>query len=117
ALPFVMAGIRLAVGRALIGIITAEMFTAVTGMGALLIRYSSALATDKFFFSVIFFALLGGILSSGVEKLQKRPAPWKEKERALLPLPIFYFTFRVDSEPGDLKSYPPPHCRSRAGIL
>jgi NitT/TauT family transport system permease protein len=83
ALPFVMAGIRLAVGRALIGIITAEMFTAVTGLGALLIRYSSALATDKFFVPVIFLALLGVILSGGVDKLQKRLAPWKETERAL----------------------------------
>ena len=83
ALPFVMAGIRLAVGRALIGIITAEMFTAVTGLGALLIRYSSALATDKFFVPVIFLALLGVALSSAVEKLQKRLAPWKETERAL----------------------------------
>ena len=83
ALPFVMAGIRLAVGRALIGIITAEMFTAVTGMGALLVRYSSALATDKFFVPVIFLALVGVALSSAVEKLQKRLAPWKESERAL----------------------------------
>jgi NitT/TauT family transport system permease protein len=83
ALPFIMAGIRLAIGRALIGIITAEMFTAVTGLGALLIRYSSALATDKFFVPVIFLSLLGVILSSGVEKLQKRLAPWKETERAL----------------------------------
>ncbi len=81
--PFIMAGIRLAVGRALIGIITAEMFTAVTGMGALLVRYSSALATDKFFVPVIFLALLGVGLSSAVEKLQKRLAPWKETERAL----------------------------------
>jgi ABC-type nitrate/sulfonate/bicarbonate transport system permease component len=83
SLPFIMAGIRLAVGRALIGIITAEMFTAVTGMGALLVRYSSALATDKFFVPVIFLALLGVGLSSGVERLQKRLAPWKESERAL----------------------------------
>jgi len=83
ALPFIMAGIRLAIGRALIGIITAEMFTAVTGLGALLIRYSSALATDKFFVPVIFLALLGVMLSSAVEKLQKRLAPWKETERAL----------------------------------
>ena len=83
ALPFVMAGIRLAVGRALIGIITAEMFTAVTGLGALLIRYSSALATDKFFVPVILLALIGVVLSGGVEKLQKRLAPWKETERAL----------------------------------
>jgi ABC-type nitrate/sulfonate/bicarbonate transport system permease component len=83
ALPFIMAGIRLGVGRALIGIITAEMFTAVTGMGALLVRYSSALATDKFFVPVILLALLGVILSNIIEKLQKRLAPWKETERAL----------------------------------
>ena len=83
ALPFIMAGVRLAIGRALIGIITAEMFTAVTGLGALLIRYSSALATDKFFVPVIFLSLLGVILSSAVGKLQKRLAPWKETERAL----------------------------------
>ena len=83
ALPFIMAGVRLAVGRALIGIITAEMFTAVTGMGALLIRYSSAFATDKFFVPVIFLAVLGVILNSAVEALQRRLAPWKETERAL----------------------------------
>src|ERR1051325_3502509 len=67
SLPFIMAGVRLAVGRALIGIITAEMFAAVTGLGALLIRYSSALATDKFFVPVIFLALLGVILTRAVE--------------------------------------------------
>lgn len=83
ALPFIMTGVRLAVGRALIGIITAEMFTAVTGMGALLVRYSSALATDKFFVPVIFLALLGVGLSNAVEKLQQRLAPWKETERTL----------------------------------
>jgi NitT/TauT family transport system permease protein len=83
SLPYIMAGVRLAVGRALIGIITAEMFAAVTGLGALLIRYSSALATDKFFVPVIFLALLGVILTRGVEILEKRFAPWKETERAL----------------------------------
>ncbi|MDP2604598.1 MAG: ABC transporter permease [Deltaproteobacteria bacterium] len=83
ALPFIMTGVRLSVGRALIGIITAEMFAAVTGMGALLVRYSSALATDKFFVPVIFLSLLGVALSATVERLQKRLAPWKETERAL----------------------------------
>ena len=83
ALPFIMAGVRLAIGRALIGIITAEMFAAVTGLGALLIRYSSALATDKFFVPLIFLSLLGVVLNGAVEKLQKRLAPWKETERAL----------------------------------
>lgn len=82
ALPFIMAGVRLAVGRALIGIITAEMFTAVTGLGAMLIRYSSAFATDKLFVPIIFLALLGVALTGAVGTLQRRLAPWKESERA-----------------------------------
>jgi ABC-type nitrate/sulfonate/bicarbonate transport system permease component len=48
-----------------------------------LIRYSSALATDKFFVPVILLALLGVVLSAAVEKLQKKLAPWKATERAL----------------------------------
>jgi ABC-type nitrate/sulfonate/bicarbonate transport system permease component len=52
-------------------------------MGALLVRYSSALATDKFFVPVILLALLGVVLSNSVERLQRRLAPWKETERAL----------------------------------
>ncbi len=83
AFPFIMAGVRLAVGRALIGIIVAEMFTAVTGLGALLIRYSSAFATDKLFVPIIFLALLGVVLTDAVGRLQRRLAPWKESERAL----------------------------------
>ncbi len=82
-LPFIMAGVRLAVGRALIGIITAEMFTAVTGLGALLIRYSSAFATDKLFVPIILLAVLGLALSEATGALQGRLAPWKESERAL----------------------------------
>jgi ABC-type nitrate/sulfonate/bicarbonate transport system permease component len=33
ALTFVMTGIRLAVGRALVGMVVAEMFTAASGLG------------------------------------------------------------------------------------
>ncbi len=86
ALPFIMTGIRLGVGRALIGIVTAEMFTAVTGLGGLLIRYASALtaaSTAKFFIPVIFLALLGVVLSAAAAALQRRLAAWKESERAI----------------------------------
>ena len=48
SLPFLMAG-GLAVGRSLIALLTAEMSTVVAGVGALLIRYSGAPATDMTF--------------------------------------------------------------------
>ena len=39
ALPFIMAGIRIAIGRGLVGMIVAELFTAITGLGAMLSLY------------------------------------------------------------------------------
>ncbi|MBI3075969.1 MAG: hypothetical protein HYY85_03115 [Deltaproteobacteria bacterium] len=66
----------------MVGIITAEMFTAVTGLGAMLIVYSSSFATDKLFVPIILLALLGVALTEVVKALQSWLAPWKESERA-----------------------------------
>ena len=74
-----MTGVRLAVGRSLIGLITAEMATAVTGIGALLVRFSGALATDKMFVVV---GLTGALLSAGVAAPERRWPPWMEAGRA-----------------------------------
>ena len=46
AIPFIMAGIRLAVGLGIIGMVVAELFTAVTGLGVLIVRYANVFATD-----------------------------------------------------------------------
>jgi NitT/TauT family transport system ATP-binding protein len=82
SLPFIMAGIRLAVGRAVVGMVVAEMFTAMTGLGGAIVYYSNAFATDKLFVVIILLALLGVALTEGVKFLEVRLAPWKETERA-----------------------------------
>ena len=82
ALPFIILGIRLAIGRALVGVITAEMLTAVSGLGALLVRYSSALAADRAFALVLLLALLGLALNEAAVALHRRAAPWQATERA-----------------------------------
>ena len=81
-LPFIMAGIRLAVGRAVVGMVVAEMFTAMTGLGGAIMYYSNAFATDKLFVVIIVLALLGVGLTEAVKLIEKRMAPWKETERA-----------------------------------
>src|ERR1051325_8470573 len=45
ALPFIMAGIRISIGRALVGMIVAELFTAITGLGAMLTLYGNIFET------------------------------------------------------------------------
>jgi ABC-type nitrate/sulfonate/bicarbonate transport system permease component len=82
ALPFIMAGIRLAVGRGVIGMVVAEFFTALSGLGSLIIVYSNAFATAKLFVPVITLSLLGVTLTALAQLLERRLAPWKETERA-----------------------------------
>jgi len=82
AVPFIMAGIRLAVGRGVIGMVVAEFFTALSGVGSLIIIYSNAFATAKLFVPVITLSLLGVSLTALAQHLERRMAPWKETERA-----------------------------------
>ena len=82
ALPFIMTGIRLAVGRAVVGMVVAEMFTAVAGLGGAIVTYGNAFATSKLFVVIILLALLGVGLSELARALERHFAAWKETERA-----------------------------------
>ena len=83
ALPFIMAGIRLAVGRALVGMIVGELFTAITGLGAMLVLFGNLFETAKMFVVIMVLALLGWSLTQAVLVLERRLARWKETERAV----------------------------------
>jgi len=82
ALPFVMAGIRVAIGRGVIGMVVAEFFTALSGLGALIIVFSNAFATAKLFVPVLVLSCLGVGLTTLASWVERRLAPWKETERA-----------------------------------
>lgn len=82
ALPFIATGIRLAMGRAVVAMVVAEMFTAVAGLGGAIVNYGNAFATDKLFVIIIVLAVLGVSLTESVRWLETRVAPWKETERA-----------------------------------
>lgn len=79
--PFIMAGLRLSVGRGIVGLVVGEFFTAQTGLGGLLIRYASSFRTAEMFVPIIVLVATGYGLTSLVVILQQRLAPWKETER------------------------------------
>jgi ABC-type nitrate/sulfonate/bicarbonate transport system permease component len=83
ALPFIMAGVRIAVGRGLVGMIVAELFTAITGLGAMLSLYGNIFETAKMFVVIIVLAGLGIGLIHATQMLERKMARWKESERAL----------------------------------
>ena len=81
SVPYIMAGIRLAVGLAIIGMIVAEFFTAITGLGGLIVAYANSFATAKLFVPIIIIGLLGVGLTELVLYIERRLSRWRTLER------------------------------------
>lgn len=81
AAPFVLAGIRLAIGRGLIGMIVAEFFVGLVGLGYLIIQYGNVFRIDRMFVPVIAVAALGVFFMGLVQWLEGRVAPWLRREQ------------------------------------
>lgn len=81
AVPFIMAGVRLSVGLAIIGLIVGEFFTAINGLGGMIVEYANNFATAKLFVPVIVIAFVGVILTELVVFLERRMSRWRISER------------------------------------
>ncbi len=82
ALPFIMTGIRLSIGRAVVGMVVAEMFTSISGLGGSIIYYGNQFKTDKLLVVIILLAVIGVTLTEIAKRAERRFASWKETERA-----------------------------------
>ena len=76
ALPFVITGLRLALGRGLIGMVTADLYTAISGIGYLIVRTASTYQMDKMFVPIVTLGLLGVFLSWLLRLIEVWVAPW-----------------------------------------
>jgi NitT/TauT family transport system permease protein len=77
AIPFIIVGVRLAIGRGLVGMIVAEFYTSVTGLGYMIVRYANALETDKLFVPIVVVMVLGVGLMWFAKWVEGRIAPWR----------------------------------------
>jgi NitT/TauT family transport system permease protein len=77
AVPFIVAGIRLAIGRGLVGMIIAEFYTSITGLGYMIVRYANAFETDKLFVPIVVVMVLGVGLMWLAKWIELRIAPWR----------------------------------------
>ncbi len=77
ALPFIIVGVRLAIGRGLVGMIVAEFYTSVTGLGYMIVRYANSLETDKLFVPIVVVMVLGIGLMWLAKWVEGRIAPWR----------------------------------------
>jgi NitT/TauT family transport system permease protein len=76
SLPNIMTGLRIGVGRAVIGVVIAEFFTAINGLGAIVIIAGNNFQTAKMFVPIIVLMALGVGLTALVGVLERRVADW-----------------------------------------
>jgi NitT/TauT family transport system permease protein len=78
-LPFILTGLRLGVGRALIGVMVGELYAATAGIGFMITVAGATFQTDKVFVGVLIFALSGMISMELLTKLEARFDKWRPK--------------------------------------
>ena len=79
--PFIVTGLRLGIARALIGVVTGELFAATGGLGYFIKKASDTLQTDKLLFGVLIFTFAGIILVEVLRRLETRVQRWRPARR------------------------------------
>lgn len=77
ALPMIMAGIRLGMGRAVLGMVTSEMILAVVGFGAMLMTFGASFNSPALFATILSIVLLAVALLALIQYLDRRLIPWR----------------------------------------
>jgi NitT/TauT family transport system permease protein len=78
ALPFIVTGMRLGVGRALLGVIAAELLASNAGLGYMLRDASETWDSPKLFVTVVLLAAMGIASFTLIKKGEQKLAPWRQ---------------------------------------
>ena len=75
--PFIITGLRLGVARALIGVVTAELYTQTEGIGVLIRRATELRQGDRALFGVLLFTISGIIGVEAIRRVEARYQKWR----------------------------------------
>jgi NitT/TauT family transport system permease protein len=76
AVPFILAGLKLGIGRGLIGVVVGELFGARAGLGRLISQSADAFNMPELFAGVVILAFAGIVMTAGFGWLEGRLVPW-----------------------------------------
>jgi NitT/TauT family transport system permease protein len=76
-LPFILTGLRLATGRALVGVMVGELYAATAGIGFMITVAGATFQTDKVFVGVLIFAISGVVMMEALTKIERRFDKWR----------------------------------------
>jgi NitT/TauT family transport system permease protein len=76
-LPYMVAGARIAVGRALIGVLVGEFFAASEGIGYAISRFGDIFAIDRMFACILVVMVIAVVLTEGIRWAERAAFPWR----------------------------------------
>src|SRR6185437_4548142 len=77
-LPFLLTGIRLAIGRAVLTVVAAEMFVSQAGMGFKITVYGDSMRIDMLLVYVLTVSMFGYLMTRVVVLLEAKVSTWKQ---------------------------------------
>ncbi|MGH6768519.1 MAG: ABC transporter permease [Xanthobacteraceae bacterium] len=80
AMPYLVAGFRLAIGRAILGVVVAEFFGSEQGLGVVMVQAAGRYQVDVVFAGVVVFAGLSLVMTSLVRLLEDRLSRWRPQQ-------------------------------------
>lgn len=78
ALPYVIVGLRLGIGRALTGVVVSELFGSTAGLGWLIGTAGQSFDTPTVLFGVLMFSVFGVAMVESLKWLEHLLAPWRK---------------------------------------
>ena len=76
-LPYIVAAARIAVGRALIGVLVGEFFAASEGIGYAIARFGDLFALDRMFACILVIMAIAVALTEAIRWIERAAFPWR----------------------------------------
>ena len=76
AIPYIIAGLRLAMGRAVIMMVVAEFYISIAGIGFMVRTAGDTYDTDTFFVGILTLTIFGVVASQIIKSIERKFAPW-----------------------------------------
>ena len=77
AMPYIIAGLRLSIGRAVLGVVVAEFFGSESGLGVMMVQAAGRYQVDIVFSGLIIFAVMTLAMTAAVQVLENRLGRWR----------------------------------------
>jgi ABC-type nitrate/sulfonate/bicarbonate transport system permease component len=82
SMPYIIAGLRLAIGRAVLGVVVAEFFGSESGLGVMMVQAAGRYQVDIVFSGLIVFAVLSLVMTAMVQVLENRLSLWRPQQHS-----------------------------------